>query len=79
MRFYEVTCADGYAEAYYVKDMVDLHGQVNGLQVTDWDGSDIFSFSNWIGVMICSEKLKEACEKEKIKGIRFIPIEKLHL
>ena len=59
--------------------MVDLHGQVNGLQVTDWDGSDIFSFSNWIGVMICSDKLKEACEKEKIKGISFIPIEKLHL
>lgn len=45
----------------------------------DWDGSDIFSFSNWIGVMICSEKLKEACEKEKIKGISFHPIEKLHL
>ena len=29
--------------------------------------------------MICSEKLKEACEIEKIKGISFHPIEKLHL
>ncbi|MBQ2800429.1 MAG: hypothetical protein IJF03_03470 [Lachnospiraceae bacterium] len=51
--------------------------EVKGIKVEEdtWDGSDIFSFSNWLGVMICTERLKEACEKEKIKNIRFIPLE----
>lgn len=53
--------------------------EVKGIKVQEdtWDGSDIFSFSNWSGVMICTEHLKEACEKEKIKNIRFIPLEEV--
>lgn len=46
-----------------------------GIKEDTWDGSDIFSFSNWLAVMICTERLKEACEKEKIKNIKFIPLE----
>lgn len=55
----------------------EIEDEVNGISVQEdtWDGSDIFSFSNWLGVMICTERLKEACEKEKIKNIRFIPLE----
>lgn len=51
--------------------------EVRGLSVPldTWDGSDIFCFSNWLGVMICSSRLKEACEKEKIKNIVFRPLE----
>ena len=51
--------------------------EVRGLSVSldTWDGSDIFCFSNWSGVMICSSRLKEACEKEKIKNIVFRPLE----
>lgn len=50
--------------------------KVNGISfdLATWDNTDIFEFSNWLGVMICSEKFKEACEKEKIKGIEFWPI-----
>lgn len=50
---------------------------VRGLSVPldTWDGNDIFRFSNWSGVMICSSRLKEACEKEKIKNIVFRPLE----
>lgn len=45
-----------------------VQNELAGLRIIEdtWDGSDIFSFSNWLGVMICTERLKEACEKEKI-------------
>lgn len=50
--------------------------KINGISVplASWDGTDIFSFKNWQGVMICSERLKEACEKEKIRNISFKPV-----
>lgn len=56
---------------FYVRE------RINGLSVPldTWDGSDIFSFENWKKVMVCSERLKEACEKENIKNISFLPIE----
>lgn len=56
---------------FYAKE--ELHG----ISVPEdaWDGSDIFSCSNWHGVMLCTERLKEACEKEKIKNIQFIPLD----
>lgn len=60
-------------------DQLDFWTQkeVRGLSVPmdTWDGTDIFTFSNWHGVMIATERLKEACEKEKIKGIEFCPLE----
>ena len=53
-------------------------GRVQGVSVDEsaWDGSDIFAFDNKPAVMICSERLKVACENEKIKGIFFIPLQK---
>lgn len=53
--------------------------EVQGISLPEenWDGSDIFSCSNWHGVMLCTERLKEACEKENIKNIQFIPLEEL--
>ena len=52
---------------------------INGLSVPldKWDGSDIFMFQNKQGVMICTDRLKEACEKEKIRNICFTPIEEV--
>ena len=59
---------------------VRFFGKEVGLSVDEstWDGSDIFSFSNWLGVMICSEKMKEAFEKEKIKGYEFRLLEEVY-
>lgn len=50
--------------------------QIRGLSVPvqTWDGSDIFSFSNWGGNMIATDRVREACEKEGIRGIRFTEI-----
>lgn len=54
--------------------------EVKGICVPEdiWDGSDIFSFSNWLGVMICTERLKEACENAKIKNIEFTPLDEVN-
>lgn len=41
------------------------------VQLDTWDKSDLFCFSNWPGVLICTERVKEVCEKEKIKNIAF--------
>ena len=51
--------------------------EIIGLSVPKetWDESDIFCYRNFATVMFCTERLKEACEKEKIKNIRFIPLE----
>lgn len=56
---------------FYAKE--ELHGI--SIPEETWDGSDIFSCSNWLSVMLCTERLKEACEKEKIKNIQFIPLD----
>lgn len=46
------------------------------VDVETWDGSDIFSFSNWPGVMIATQRFKDACETERIKGITFEALDK---
>lgn len=52
--------------------------EIRGLSVPEetWDGSDVFSFSNWQGVMIVTQRFKDACEAEKIKGITFKDVNK---
>lgn len=47
--------------------------EVNGLSVhlEEWDGSDIFYFKNWFGMVIVTEKVKKVLEKNKIKNIQF--------
>ena len=47
--------------------------QIRGLSVPveTWDKSDVFSFDNWPGVMIVTQRFKDACEAEQIKGITF--------
>ncbi|WP_142347351.1 hypothetical protein [Bacillus pseudomycoides] len=49
---------------------------IEGLSVSlkEWDGSDIFFFKNWIGVIIVTEKVKEIIEKHKFKNVRFIDL-----
>lgn len=56
---------------------LEVQEELEGISILEdtWDGSDIFSCTNWIGVMLCTERLKEACEKEKIKNIQFIPLD----
>ena len=36
-----------------------------------WDGSDMFYFKNWIGVIIVTEKVKQLLEKNKMKNVIF--------
>lgn len=52
--------------------------RIRGLSVPveTWDGSDVFSFDNWPGVMIATQRFKDACEKEQIKGITFQDVNK---
>lgn len=47
---------------------------IEGLSVNikEWDGSDIFFFRNWFGVIIVTERVKKIIEKHKFKNIRFI-------
>lgn len=46
--------------------------EINGLSVDlTWDGSDIFYFKNWEGVMIVTQQLKEILEGYKLKNIIF--------
>ncbi|PGR92446.1 hypothetical protein [Bacillus pseudomycoides] len=49
---------------------------IEGLSVNtkEWDGSDIFFFKNWFGVIIVTEKVKEIIEKHKFKNVRFIDL-----
>ena len=50
--------------------------EVEGLSVNldEWDGSDMFQFKNWRGVIIVTEKVKEIIEKNKLKNIKFTDI-----
>ena len=61
-------------------NMVDFGTKmdIRGLSVPEetWDGSDVFSFSNWHGVMIVTQRFKDACEAEQIKGITFQNVNK---
>ena len=52
--------------------------RIRGLSVPveTCDGSDVFSFDNWPGVMIATQRFKDACEKEQIKGITFQDVNK---
>lgn len=46
---------------------------VHGLSINldEWDGSDIFFFKNWFGVVIVTEKVKNAFEQARLKNIKF--------
>lgn len=47
--------------------------ETEGLSVgDDWDGSDIFYFTNWRGVMIVTQKVKDLLESNKMKNVDFI-------
>lgn len=50
--------------------------EVDGLSVdlNEWDGSDMFQFKNWPGVIIVTETVKEIVEKNKLKNIKFTNI-----
>ncbi|WP_160679951.1 hypothetical protein [Clostridium sp. C8-1-8] len=50
--------------------------EVEGLSVDleKWDGSDMFCYDNWKGVIIVTERLKKLIEKGKYKNIQFINI-----
>ena len=42
-----------------------------GFTTDYWDGSDMFFLKNWPGVLIVTEKVKKAVEKNKLKNIKF--------
>lgn len=46
---------------------------VHGLSINtdEWDGSDIFFFNNWFGVIIVTERVKNVLEQARFKNIRF--------
>lgn len=46
---------------------------VHGLSINpdEWDGSDIFFFKNWFGVVIVTERVKNVLEQAKLKNIKF--------
>ncbi len=52
--------------------------EVRGLSVPEesWDGTDLFHFENRGSIMIVTQRFKDACETEKIKGIAFQEVEK---
>ncbi|MBU3185954.1 hypothetical protein [Clostridium estertheticum] len=53
--------------------------EVEGLSVNldEWDGSDMFQFKNWSGVIIVTEKVKEIIENNKLKSIKFTDISEI--
>lgn len=54
-----------------------LKDHVNGLGFAneDYDGSDIFVFSNQTNFPIVSDKLKKQLSKAKLSNVKFIPID----
>ena len=42
-----------------------------GVNIEEWDGSDMFFFDNWPGVIIVTEKVKNLIEEKKLKNIIF--------
>ena len=46
----------------------------HGFTTDYWDGSDMFILKNWPGVLIVTEKVKKAVEKNKLKNIKFIKL-----
>lgn len=44
---------------------------VHGLSINlnEWDGSDVFFFKNWFGVVIVTERVKDVLEQAKLKNI----------
>ena len=52
---------------------------LTGLGVgTEWDGSDMFYYDNWPGVLIVTEKVKNVIENNKIKNTCFKNISDYH-
>lgn len=51
--------------------------ELEGLSVADdeWDGSDIFYFSNWISVIIVTEKLKDIIKHAGMSNCEFTPLD----
>lgn len=40
-----------------------------------WDGSDVFYFKNWDGVLIVTRRVKELLEENRMKNMDFIDVE----
>lgn len=59
-------------------DYDEAEDNVDGLSVDldEWDSLDMFEFKNWPGVIIVTERVKEAIEKNKLKNIKFTDISK---
>ena len=51
----------------------DMDGYV-GTMIHDWDGSDVFLIKNLRGIPVVTEKVKELCEKNKIKNVVFTDV-----
>lgn len=41
----------------------------------EWDGSDIFYFRDWKGLIVVTEKVKCLLEKNKMKNVAFVNLE----
>ena len=41
----------------------------------EWDGSDIFYFKDWKGLIVVTEKVKYLLEKNKMKNVAFANLE----
>ena len=63
-------CSECKATSYKIKKTVD--GLSVGLD--EWDGSDMFCFTNWAGNIIVTQKVKDIIEKGNFKNIQFTHI-----
>lgn len=52
-------------------EILDLVKDGLSFNSEDYDGSDIFQFSNWTRLPIVHEKVKKLIEKHKLKGFKF--------